>query len=524
MTRETKSYELKIYDQSLMRFEAAYDAFGSLKLEITDIDSANAHLLPLNLIVDQDEKSLASWMEGRTIPKNRAFVEQILSTAGLTRNDILGILDVSKGLSINDSYWLDDGKSDVTFDEINLFDNRFDEVLGLVAYTGYTPSQKHKAGVSSEWTLGGQFPKAVRRINDRLLLFKTGTSGARNLGKEPYSEYFAAQVAKRMGIDHVSYDLEMWKGKLASVCGLMNDKEISFVPFFVAAGDASFPAALSILNELDPKMASKYRTMVVFDALICNRDRHGGNFGILRENRTGRLLGLAPVFDHNLSLFAQDDETDYAPYVTSKDEPVNTWASFPVVRYGPEGEPGMNYTPSELTMDEYFNTCELFFEDAKEEKPNLDGKKLPPTYTHMQKVGQTKPKEWYSEYKNVYSKVEFLDDYKIKLRKLGYGASPSFDLKNYVFSDSAWYALLRDPKYFEQGRLTYIGEATPYNQSIVWPDNQYVRLVELFIDRKRTRGKKYWFSAIEAGFVANGRYDQWVKYVWDGKPENMLSV
>lgn len=315
MTRETKSYELKIYDQSLMRFEAAYDAFGSLKLEITDIDSANAHLLPLNLIVDQDEKSLASWMEGRTIPKNRAFVEQILSTAGLTRNDILGILDVSKGLSINDSYWLDDGKSDVTFDGINLFDNRFDEVLGLVAYTGYTPSQKHKAGVSSEWTLGGQFPKAVRRINDRLLLFKTGTSGTRNLGKEPYSEYFAAQVAKRMGIDHVSYDLEMWKGKLASVCGLMNDKEISFVPFFVAAGDASFPAALSILNELDPKMASKYRTMVVFDALICNRDRHGGNFGILRENRTGRLLGLAPVFDHNLSLFAQDDETDYADFL-----------------------------------------------------------------------------------------------------------------------------------------------------------------------------------------------------------------
>ena len=43
MTRETKSYDLNIYDQSLMRFEAAYDAFGSLKLEITDIDSANAH-------------------------------------------------------------------------------------------------------------------------------------------------------------------------------------------------------------------------------------------------------------------------------------------------------------------------------------------------------------------------------------------------------------------------------------------------------------------------------------------------
>lgn len=227
-----------------------------------------------------------------------------------------------------------------------------------------------------------------------------------------------------------------------------------------------------------------------------------------------RVIDTVEVAGENYNFFADD-----APYVTSKDEPVNTWASFPVVRYGPEGEPGMNYTPSELTMDEYFNTCELFFEDTEEEKPNLDGKKLPPTYIHMQKVGQTKPKEWYSEYKNVYSKVEFLDDYKIKLRKLGYGASPSFDLKNYVFSDSAWYALLRDPEYFKQGRLTYIGETTPYNQSIVWPDNQYVRLVELFIDRNRTREKKYWFSAIEAGFVANGRYDQWVKYVWDGEPK-----
>lgn len=87
----------------------------------------------------------------------------------------------------------------------------------------------------------------------------------------------------------------MWKGKLASVCGLMNDKEISFVPFFVAAGDASFPAALSILNELDPKMASKYRTMVVFDALTAIGDRHGGNFGILRENRIRTAVGISPV-------------------------------------------------------------------------------------------------------------------------------------------------------------------------------------------------------------------------------------
>lgn len=311
MTRGTRTYTLKIYDKPLIDFDVKYDAFGGLNVHIKDIDQQNAHLLPLNIITQQSEKGLSSWLEGRTIPKNRAFVEEILRAAGLTGNDIIGILDISKGLSINDSYWIDDGKEQVSFDDINLYDNEFDEVLGLVAYTGYTPSQKHKAGLSTEWTLGGQFPKAIRRIDDELYLFKAGLSGARNLGKEPYSEYFAAQVAERMGLEHVPYDLQMWKGKLASVCKIMNSKSVSLVPFFIAGGDARFPAALSILNVVDTEMADKYRSMIVYDALICNRDRHGGNFSVLRDNETGRVLGMAPLYDHNLSLFAQDDETDY---------------------------------------------------------------------------------------------------------------------------------------------------------------------------------------------------------------------
>lgn len=87
MTRETKSYELKIYDQSLMRFEAVYDAFGSLKLEITDIDSANAHLLPLNLIVDQDEKSR---LRGKAKIATPDTVDSLLMEA-VYGDDVMGV-------------------------------------------------------------------------------------------------------------------------------------------------------------------------------------------------------------------------------------------------------------------------------------------------------------------------------------------------------------------------------------------------------------------------------------------------
>jgi hypothetical protein len=43
--------------------------------------------------------------------------------------------------------------------------------------------------------------------------------------------------------------------------------------------------------------------MIVFDALICNTDRHFGNFGVLVESRTNRIIRPAPLFDHGNALF-----------------------------------------------------------------------------------------------------------------------------------------------------------------------------------------------------------------------------
>ncbi len=43
--------------------------------------------------------------------------------------------------------------------------------------------------------------------------------------------------------------------------------------------------------------------MIVFDALICNTDRHFGNFGVLVDSRTNRIIKPAPLFDHGNSLY-----------------------------------------------------------------------------------------------------------------------------------------------------------------------------------------------------------------------------
>ena len=60
-------------------------------------------------------------------------------------------------------------------------------------------------------------PKGWRFIEgDGIYLYKGGTSGAANTGNEPYSEYYASQIAQAMGLNAVVYELENWRtGKIS---------------------------------------------------------------------------------------------------------------------------------------------------------------------------------------------------------------------------------------------------------------------------------------------------------------------
>ncbi len=319
MVRGRRDYILKLYDTELVRFSAEGNHFGRLTAEIDYVNEAEMPLFPIPLNEEITPESILSWLESRTIPKHREFVKEILATADLALGDTLGIIDVCKGLSVNDSFWIDQVGREQSFAEVNLFDNELDDTLALVAYTGFTSSQRHKLGLSTEWTTSGQFAKAWRRIGDYLLLYKAGSEGFANAGMEPYSEYFAAQLAKAMGVNAITYDLDKWHGKLASVCPLINDKDTALVPFYAATGQSTFPLNLAICAAVSDEMLDELRSMIVFDAMLCNVDRHAGNYGFLRDNRTGEIKTLAPLFDHNLSLFSRDMECDFKDWPTRAD-------------------------------------------------------------------------------------------------------------------------------------------------------------------------------------------------------------
>lgn len=318
----TNVYSLCLYDEELLRFTLEEKGLDGLQARIQEYRGEKQHLLPLDL--ELTDEGVVKWLERRVIPKNRQFVDEILKTLGLSVNNTKGIIDVCMGLSLNDSFWVVPDGFDGRFADYNLYENRFSEALSLVAYTGIGGSRE-AFSTSPELTTNGMLRKAWRLVeDDGIYLYKGGTEGAANTGNEPYSEYYACQVAEAMGIPCVRYDLENWKGILASKCKLFTDIDTAFVPIGRIIRKSTLKSCLDYYKSLGDAFYEQLCSMLVFDSVIYNEDRHFGNFGLLRNNHTGKIISPAPIFDNGLSLFnyaMPDDFKNLSEYAKTRSNP-----------------------------------------------------------------------------------------------------------------------------------------------------------------------------------------------------------
>lgn len=293
-------YVLKLFDLPLLKFSVVED-LATPALDVLWINQEASHLLPLDL--KPTPEGLAKWVCRRAIPKNRAFVHAFLAKCNLNLNRPMSIISICKGLSLNDSYWVVEDGFEGTFAQYNLYENRFSRVLGLIAFSGYGSSVRSSLDSSPEFTTNGMLPKCWRRMDGRIKLFKGGTSGASNAGNEPYSEFYAAQVARTMGIDAIDYGLSRWKNLLCSTCDLFTDKNHAYMPVGRIVTKGGLDVVFAHCSALGEEYVDALRDMLVFDAVVCNTDRHFGNFGFIIDSNTNQIVRPAPLFDHGNSLF-----------------------------------------------------------------------------------------------------------------------------------------------------------------------------------------------------------------------------
>ena len=310
---QNKTYILKHFDKAIAAFYFTSSALSGSRVVITHTYKENRTFFPLGL--EMNDADLLSWIKSRTIPKNREFVHKVLMELGLSLDDLEGIVSISKSLSLNDCYWIVEKGFEGTFADYNLYDNDFNKTLSLLAYTGYASVKQEGFLSSPEFTTNGMLAKAWRRNpqgRKGIFLYKGGSHGCANCGKEPYSEFYASQIAQTMELDATIYTLGKWKGKLNSICELFSSKELAFVPIYHLVKEGGWEAVLAYYKALGEVYYETLVEMLIFDVIILNTDRHFGNFGLLVDNSTNEIVGVAPVFDNGLSLFADalDDDMD----------------------------------------------------------------------------------------------------------------------------------------------------------------------------------------------------------------------
>jgi hypothetical protein len=312
-------FTLKQYDFELLSFELCQEGLNGFECSVLSTNEANRKLLPPGMTADGE--GVLAWLRARFIPRNRDYSDRILSVYGLSHNNLLGIIKLSLGLSLNDSYWCVPEGFSGRFSKFNLYENPFNRTLAQIAYTGLGRVRSSEFISSPEFTTNGNLRKAWRKVNGRILLYKGGSSGAANTGNEPYSEYYAVQIASAMSVKHVPYNLAKWKGVLCSTCPLFTDIDHSFVSAHRFFPKLKLTGIAAELKKMGDAFYQPFCDMIVFDALVCNTDRHLGNFGLMIDNKRNIPDEFAPLFDNGMALFPfamKDDFDDLNRYAASR--------------------------------------------------------------------------------------------------------------------------------------------------------------------------------------------------------------
>lgn len=207
-----------------------------------------------------------------------------------------------------------------------------------------------------------------------MLKFQKKTAfGTRN---NHVSEYIGSRIFGLLGFDVQETYLGTYNGDEVVACRDFNVDGKQFVPFNDVGESTlehdreryqySYDDIMKMLRDnskltnVEDTIAMFWRIYVV-DALLGNFDRHGANWGFVKENNR---YSLAPIFDNGSSLFPQmTDHDEMQNIINSQDETDKRVFTFPTSQIQLNGKKSSYYDViSSLNYDECNKALEYVYE------------------------------------------------------------------------------------------------------------------------------------------------------------------
>lgn len=252
-----------------------------------------------------------TWLDSRKSSKHNAHLQKLMRQMGCDDNE--GFIRTTHAATINDTFWIKSEHESLTWEQVSLYSNQFTETISRLAFESVGLYVADFSSTSPELACEGSFRKCFRKEEQRggfgsdIFIYKRGNEYG--LGLEPYCEMLASEIAAIISPEnYVPYHTVLLHGKLASKCNLFTNEQYGYASFSKLMKAKSLQDVFDYFESIGSSQA--FREMLVVDSLCFNQDRHAGNYGVLFDNDTLEITGMAPVFDMNLSML---------PYVSMSD-------------------------------------------------------------------------------------------------------------------------------------------------------------------------------------------------------------
>ena len=260
----------------------------------TKLSVLNEALLPLYLKKTQNADF---WLETRAIDSHRANSRLLKKALRLVEKDDISTVIHVNGATITDNYWIREIGSNLTYSDVKFSDDYFSNLALKGNYDSFNRAANSKRSRTPELTNVGSFEKCWKLRNGKWWMYKKAAH------KELFSELFVYELGCLLGMNMATY--VRGEGCIRSL-DFTQAASVNLEPASTFMGDnEDYFDVVKALERICPKAIPDYIKMIFMDTVCANPDRHTNNFGLLRDVKTGELLGLAPNYDNNMALISR---------------------------------------------------------------------------------------------------------------------------------------------------------------------------------------------------------------------------
>ena len=249
----------------------------------------NHALLPIYL---ERTHNLHHWLEKRAIDSHRTNSRLLKKVLRLEEKDDSSTALAVNAVSITDTYWLKEASSNLTWEEVRFKENYFAEL----ALRGDLSAFSQKPSRTPELTNIGSYEKCWKLEDGKWWLYKRANA------QELFSELFIYELGKRLGLSMAHY--EACDNCIRSL-DFTDGAKVNFEAAYNWIGDdEDYVKNYKKFAEYGESLVEQYVEMLLLDSICLNVDRHTFNYGVFRDVDNGKVLRMAPIFDHNVALLS----------------------------------------------------------------------------------------------------------------------------------------------------------------------------------------------------------------------------